>query len=100
MSLSGLSTLVSEKPEYNELIITGIHRYVRHPLYLGTFIFIWGAFFLDPEGSLLIADVIITLYTLYGIRLEESKLEKEFGEAYHIYKKEVPMILPFLHSTK
>jgi len=80
----------------NKLMITGIHKMVRHPLYSGTFIFIWGLLLLFPGMSLLISDLIITIYTLIGVRLEEQKLEKEFGEAYKLYKREVPMLIPKL----
>ena len=44
MNLSGLRSLFIENFS-NELQITGIHKYVRHPLYLGTFMFIWGTVF-------------------------------------------------------
>lgn len=93
MQLSGLKGLIENK-NHNELMITGIHKYVRHPLYGGTFIFIWGLLILYPFASLLIADCIITLYTLIGLHLEENKLEKEFGQAYRDYKQKVPMIIP------
>src|SRR5688572_14646878 len=55
MHLSGLRSLYQEKKPA-PLMVTGIHRYVRHPLYLGTFIFIWGIFLLLPYASLLIAN--------------------------------------------
>jgi protein-S-isoprenylcysteine O-methyltransferase Ste14 len=93
MQLSGLKGLIHSKTN-NELMITGIHKVVRHPLYSGTFIFIWGLLILFPSLSLFISDTIITLYTLIGLRFEEKKLEKEFGDAYRIYKEEVPMIIP------
>ena len=93
IQLSGLRSLI-EKRTGNKLMITGIHNYVRHPLYAGTFLFIWGLLLLLPYWSLLIADSIITLYTLIGIRLEENKLVREFGKAYEDYQNEVPMIFP------
>src|SRR4051812_35618495 len=80
-SLSGLRSLVHEGVS-NELEITGIHRFVRHPLYLGTFVFLWGLFLSLPYMSLLIANTIITIYTLIGIGLEEKKLVNEFGDSY------------------
>ena len=95
-SLSGLKSLVQNEDAKNELMITGIHRYVRHPLYLGTFLFIWGLFVVIPYLSLLIADSIITLYTLLGIKWEEEKLEAEFGNSYRLYRQKVPMLIPFL----
>jgi protein-S-isoprenylcysteine O-methyltransferase Ste14 len=93
MQLSGLKELVENRAN-NELMVSGIHKHVRHPLYAGTFIFIWGLLVLFPVFSLFIANVIITVYTLVGLRFEEVKLEKEFGNAYKMYKEEVPMIIP------
>jgi methanethiol S-methyltransferase len=93
MSLSGLLSLVKET-SYNTLIITGIHKYVRHPLYLGTFGFIWGAFLCYPFWTILIADTIITLYTLIAIRFEEDKLVKEYGKSYKEYQQRVPKLIP------
>jgi len=82
-----------------ELFQKGLHSYVRHPLYLGTFLLIWGFFLIFPYGSLLITNVIITLYTLLGTVYEEKKLMRVFGEKYARYKKEVPMIFPKLRKT-
>lgn len=93
MSLSGLRSLFQETT-YPELIISGIHRHVRHPLYLGTFVFIWGLAILFPYLSLLVANTIITVYTLVAIKFEEEKLVKEFGEQYSAYQKTVPKIIP------
>lgn len=93
MGLSGLRSLVQEE-NYSELHISGIHRYVRHPLYLGTFLFIWGLFIVFPTLSLLISNSVITIYTLIGIKLEEKKLVLEFKEQYKAYQKTVPKLIP------
>lgn len=99
-SLSGLRTFfIDEITSGNKLIITGIHRYMRHPLYAGTFLFIWGLFIFIPFSSLLISNFIITVYTLIGIRFEEKKLTKEFGCAYEEYQKRVPKIIPTLKPS-
>ncbi len=37
-----------------------------------------------------------TLYILIGVFFEERKLLREFGEAYTIYKKSTPMLVPGL----
>ena len=95
MQLSGLKGLI-ENTNTNELMITGVHKIVRHPLYTGTFMFIWGLLVIFPVASLLIANTIITIYTLIGLQLEEKKLEQEFGEVYRLYKQKVPMIIPKL----
>lgn len=93
MSLSGLRSLLQETV-YPELIISGIHRHVRHPLYFGTFVFIWGLAVLAPYLSLIIANAIITIYTVIAIRFEEEKLVAEFGEQYKAYQKTVPKLIP------
>ncbi len=95
LSLSGLKSLFQEKPG-TVLMLNGIHRFVRHPLYAGTFMAIWGGFLILPILSLLIANGIITVYTLIGIELEEAKLEAEFGLDYKSYKQKVPKLFPGL----
>lgn len=99
ISLSGLLSLVQDNST-NQLIIRGVHRYVRHPLYLGTFAMLWGLLLLMPYLSLLIAITIITGYTLFGIKLEETKLVEEFGESYVSYQRQVPMIIPRLQPRQ
>ena len=92
-SLSGISVFYKQPPPA-VLEQGGLHRYVRHPLYSGTLLFIWSLFFLFPYLSNLLACVVITLYTLLGARLEEKKLVTQFGEEYIAYKKRVPMVIP------
>lgn len=91
--LSGIKSLIEERKD-NELMITGIHKYVRHPLYAGTFVFIWGLWMLIPSVALMISNVVITVYTLIGIGFEEEKLVNEFGESYKQYMEKVPMLIP------
>jgi methanethiol S-methyltransferase len=98
-SLSGLRSLFVENAK-QPLEITGIHRFVRHPLYLGTFLFIWGLFILFPQLSLLISNAIITGYTLVGMGLEEKKLIRDFGQDYRRYQEKVPRLIPYFKSRK
>jgi len=77
-----------------KLVVAGLHRIVRHPLYLSTFLFLWGGLLLIPVWSLLVTNLVITLYTLAAIPLEERKLVEIFGEELINYRKTVPMIWP------
>jgi protein-S-isoprenylcysteine O-methyltransferase Ste14 len=97
--LSGVRTLYEAKPAL-ELKRNGIHKYVRHPLYSGTLLFIWGLFFIFPMLNNLIAVMIITAYVLIGLSFEEKKLLKEFGSSYSNYISEVPMLLPNFKRVK
>lgn len=96
---TGLRWLVKHDKE-QKLIQNGIHSYVRHPLYSGTFLLIWGLWLVFPSLGLLIMNIIITTYTLIAIRFEERKLVSEFGESYLNYKKTTPMIMPRLRFFK
>src|SRR6185437_9755329 len=93
MLLSGVRSIFTPVPA-SELKVNGIHRFVRHPLYSGTILFVWGLFFIFPFLSNLIAVVLLTLYVFIGISFEEKKLLKEFGKRYEAYILKVPMLVP------
>jgi protein-S-isoprenylcysteine O-methyltransferase Ste14 len=91
--LSGVSVFW-EKKEQPSLEVGGTHRYVRHPLYIGTLLLVWSLFLFFPWLSNLLACGMITLYTLAGIQLEERKLLRQFGQPYADYRRKVPMLIP------
>lgn len=92
-SLSGISVFYKQQtPPLLEQ--GGLHRFVRHPLYFSTLLFIWSLFLVFPYLNNLLACIVITLYTVIGARLEEKKLLAQFGEKYLTYKQKVPMIIP------
>ena len=91
-----LSGFFKNKNEFPVLETLGMHRYTRHPLYLGTFIFLIGLVLFAPLLSNLIAVIIIIVYTIIGIQFEEKKLIALFGDDYRRYKKEVPKLIPFI----
>lgn len=74
----------------------GLLRLIRHPIYAGTLLILIGYFLFSPTTTSLIILVVTILYVFIGIKLEETKLIKEFGEEYLDYRKEVPMLVPFI----
>ena len=90
--MAGISAIKKDQV----LQVTGLHRYVRHPLYLGTFIFLIGLACLFPLLKNATAVSVIIIYTIIGIRFEEMKLIKQFGEDYIAYQRKVPMLIPFI----
>lgn len=96
--LSGVRSLYQPKPPVG-LKLDGIHKYVRHPLYSGTLLFVWGLFFIFPFLNNLIAVVVMTGYVIIGIKYEEKKLLVEFGNVYVEYIRNVPALLPALNFT-
>ena len=64
-----------------------MNRFVRHPLYSGTFLFVAGILLWYPGWANLISFVCIVGYTLVGITYEEMKLRNAFGSQYTEYSK-------------
>lgn len=91
--LSGIRSVFQNAPVH-ELKLNGIHRIVRHPLYSGTILVVWGFFLLFPYLNNFIAVILLTLYVLVGLRFEEKKLIAEFGSQYLDYIKSVPALVP------
>ena len=99
MLLSGIRSIYQPVP-VSELKIDGIHRYMRHPLYSGTILFVCGLFFIFPYLNNFIAVALLILYVLIGIYFEEKKLIREFGPQYQDYILKVPMLVPRFKSKK
>jgi methanethiol S-methyltransferase len=92
-SFVGLRQLFEEQKS-GALVVHGLYKIVRHPLYTFSLLFLW----LSPSVSQNSLTVYIgaTLYILIGVYFEERKLLREFGEAYANYKKSTPMLIPGL----
>ncbi len=80
------------QPDPEPLHVAGLHRYVRHPLYLGTMLVIWGR--VTDEASLALA-LWASVYFLIGARFEERALLRLYGRAYAGYRHRVPAFLPW-----
>lgn len=72
----------------------GILSVVRHPLYTGGLLILFGFWIFSPTLANLVTAIMLTAYILIGIRLEENKLVAQYGEAYRQYQQEVPMLIP------
>lgn len=77
-----------------DFIRKGILGRIRHPLYLATILFVGGICMMELNLWSISAWVIMVLYILIGIKLEENKLIEEHGISYIKYRMEVPMLLP------
>jgi protein-S-isoprenylcysteine O-methyltransferase Ste14 len=74
------------------LVVDGLHRYVRHPLYTTSLIVLW---LVSPMTVNRLAFLLAaTLYFYVGSIFEERKLVAEFGDAYREYQRRVPRLIP------
>ena len=79
----------------NQLVTTGLYRFVRHPQYTGLFIGLFGEGIVHWPTlfSVVIFPIIVLAYYLLA-RSEERKVLEKFGDEYREYQVRVPMFIP------
>ena len=94
---SGLEQIRAHKrggpdPEDEPLVTVGLHRFVRHPLYLGAYLILWGG----ATGDFGLATAVWgSAYLVIGTHFEERKLLALYGDDYRDYKGRVPAVIPW-----
>ncbi len=74
----------------SSLVIDGLYRFTRNPMYLGMLLILTGiAVLLGSPINIAILGVFIAYITAFQIKPEETLLEQNFGEAYRHYKQSV-----------
>jgi protein-S-isoprenylcysteine O-methyltransferase Ste14 len=95
----GSSVQIDPTPE--KLITTGLYRFVRHPIYVGCIIALF--------GWCLFWEVLYVLYFMVPIFIiglmiktfqKERDLEKVFGNEYKEYKRNVGMFFPKMRKRE
>ncbi|NVK85121.1 MAG: isoprenylcysteine carboxylmethyltransferase family protein [Cytophagia bacterium] len=79
---------------------TGVQAKIRHPLYTGTLLVVVGYVFFNPQLTSLTILAALLVYLPFGIRWEEKKLIKMYGEEYVEYRNSVPALFPSLNLKK
>jgi protein-S-isoprenylcysteine O-methyltransferase Ste14 len=82
-----------------ELRADGPYRYVRNPLYLGTWFMIAAIAFLMPPSGALFAVPAATIFLLRLILAEESSFAVRLGAPYERYLRAVPRLFPRLRTS-
>ena len=78
--------------EDESLVTAGLHRFVRHPLYLGAHLILWGG---AGDDFGLATAVWGSVYLFVGARYEERKLLQLYGADYRDYRRRVPALIPW-----
>ncbi len=94
---SGRGTLAPLDPP-TQLVVRGLYRYVRNPMYLSVTTIVFGELLLTRSLALLTYWVIwFACVNLFVIGYEEPTLRREFGASYERYTETVGRWIPTLH---
>jgi protein-S-isoprenylcysteine O-methyltransferase Ste14 len=82
-------------PEHPVLVKSGFYRYIRHPIYAGTFLvtFAWTLIYGAPVTAILTL-IIGAILAYRQIESEEASLLARFGEEYEAYVRETDALVP------
>jgi len=90
---------IREKKDVSHQLITkGIYRLIRHPGYLGWFMWSIGLQLLLGNYFCFVLFTLISWFFFWErIRFEEARMREIFGKDFDDYKKEVPFSgIPFV----
>ena len=95
--LEGLGTPAPVAPTAR-LVVGGVYRYVRNPIYLAVGATIVGQALLLGQPGLLVYAAVFGATVFGFVRIyEEPTLSAQFGASYEVYRRAVPGWLPHLH---
>jgi protein-S-isoprenylcysteine O-methyltransferase Ste14 len=91
-----LAGIRSGKPEPVSLQVRGVYGVVRHPVYTGWVLMVFGT--AHMTGDRLLFAVITSAYLVLAVPWEERSLVREFGPGYRNYQARVRWrIVPFIY---
>lgn len=82
----------NETKSTEQLVVTGMYAWVRHPLYTLSMVVLWLAPIMTVNA--LTFNLMVTLYFYIGSMFEERKLVREYGEVYVAHQRKVPRLFP------
>ena len=99
-ALHGLGTPAPVAPP-KHLVVTGLYRHVRNPIYAGLLAAILGQALLFGSAALLAYALLVWLAVhLFVVRYEEPTLARTFGDEYAAFRANVPRWLPRVRAWK
>ena len=82
----------------DQFVAAGPYRYVRNPLYLGSWLLAIGVSVLMPPSGAVFFLVAFTVFTLLLISAEERFLSAKQRDVYQQYRQSVPRLWPRMAS--
>ena len=93
-ALQGLGTPAPIAPPRN-LVVTGLYRYVRNPIFVAVVAIILGQAMLMGDWRLVVYGALLWLFFhVWVVAIEEPTLEQTFGTEYEAFRAAVPRWIP------
>ena len=93
-ALQGLGTPAPIAPTRN-LVVTGLYRYVRNPIYVAVVAIVLGQAVLLGDSRLIVYGALLWLsFHVFVLAYEEPTLEETFGGEYAAFRAGVPRWIP------
>ena len=93
-ALQGLGTPAPIAPPQN-LVVTGLYRYVRNPIYVALVAVILGQAMLMGDWRLIVYGALLWLFFhVVVVAFEEPALQETFGTDYEAFRAAVPRWIP------
>jgi protein-S-isoprenylcysteine O-methyltransferase Ste14 len=89
------SATVTVKQDH-ELVRSGPYAIVRHPIYSGLLLAMFGTAINLGEVRGLLAVLLALLAWKWKSLLEETFMQQQFGDSYNIYRRQVKALIPFV----
>ena len=95
----GRGTLVPVMPT-EHLVVTGLYRYVRNPMYIGVVALIVGQGLLFASTAVLAYAAMVAIgFTFFVMLYEEPTMRRTYGDEYDAYCRQVRRWLPRLRPA-
>ncbi len=78
------------------LVMDGLYKYVRHPMYSSLLLLSWGALLKNITIYGILAVLITTAFLVATAKMEERENILFFGSSYEEYIKRTKMFIPYL----
>ena len=79
-----------------ELIVTGVFKRIRHPLYASLILLTWAVYLKNPTVSLFFMALLSTNFLYFTSKFDENECIQYFGIKYLDYMKHTKMFIPFI----
>jgi protein-S-isoprenylcysteine O-methyltransferase Ste14 len=80
--------------ETTRLYTFGLYGFLRNPITLGLALIYFGFILALPSVGMLVGFILFILNSSYRIEMEETYLERAFGDEYRQYKQQVGKYFP------